>query len=132
MLKEFEEVEKLGAPGQYPWNDKLFDVDDKSELLQADKAETFHTFVAKALFLCMRARPDILPAVAFLCTRVQKPTQQDWGKRKRMMKFLKGTKDDVLTLKADNFTTVNWFWDASFAVHKDFKSHTGGTMTMGK
>lgn len=27
---------------------------------------------------------------------------------------------------------INWCVDASFAVHGDYKSHTGATMTMGK
>ena len=36
--------------------------------LSKDKAETFHTFVAKGLFLAKRGRPDILPTIAFLCT----------------------------------------------------------------
>jgi len=48
------------------------------------------------------------------------------------MSFLKTTKDDVLTLSADSTSTIHWHWDASFAVHPDYKSHTGGTMTMGK
>ena len=48
------------------------------------------------------------------------------------MKFLKKTKDDVLTLCAESLERMHWFWDASFAVHQDCKSHTGSTMTVGK
>ncbi len=36
--------------------------------LDKNKSELFHTFVAKALFACKRARPDIHTAVALLCT----------------------------------------------------------------
>ena len=132
MLAEFEEVQKIGSAAAVPWTEKLFDVDDKSPKLKEERADTFHTFVAKALFLAFRGRPDIKPAVAFMCTRVQEPTEQDWRKLHRMMKFLKGTKDDVLTLCAENLNVIHWFWDASFAVHQDYKSHTGGAMTMGK
>ena len=49
-----------------------------------------------------------------------------------MMKFLKRTKDDVLTLSANNLSVTKWYADASFAVHPDMKSHTGITMTMGE
>ena len=35
-------------------------------------------------------------------------------------------------LKADTLSVVHWWVDASFAIHKDFKSHTGATMTLGK
>jgi hypothetical protein len=37
-----------------------------------------------------------------------------------------------LTLSADNLRVVKWYVDASFAVHPDFKSHTGAMMTLGK
>ena len=37
-----------------------------------------------------------------------------------------------MTLEADSTHVMKWWIDASFAVHKDMKSHTGGTMTMGK
>ena len=48
------------------------------------------------------------------------------------MKFLNGTKNDVLTLSANSTNMVRWYADASFAVHPDMKSHIGIAMTMGK
>jgi hypothetical protein len=114
-----------------PWNDDLFKVDEKSPKLNDVKREMFHTVVAQGLFLCKRARPDISPAIAFLSTRVRAPTQEDWSKLVRMMKFLKGTVNDLLTLKADGSKVLKWYTDASFAVHPDFKSQTGAIMTMG-
>ena len=45
-----------------------------------------------------------------------------------MMKFLWTTKKDVLTLSAKKgLHSVEWCIDAAFAVHPDFKSHTGAT-----
>jgi hypothetical protein len=52
-------------------------------------------------------------------------------KLKRFIKFLNGTKDDVLTLEADDTHIVKWHVDAAFAVHDDFRSHTGATLTLG-
>ena len=49
-----------------------------------------------------------------------------------MMKYLKKTRGDMLTLSADDLTVTKWYADASFAVHPDMKSHTGITMTMGQ
>ena len=37
-----------------------------------------------------------------------------------------------LTLSAKSLTTLKWFIDAAFAVHPDYKSHTGSSMTMGE
>jgi hypothetical protein len=94
--------------------------------------EIFHTFVAKGLFLCKRARPDIQQAIAVLCTRVRDPNQADWEKLMRFMKYLNGTKEENLTLSAEDLRVVKWCVDVSFAVHPDFKSHTGTMMTLGK
>jgi hypothetical protein len=100
--------------------------------LDSAEAEQFHTTTAQGLFLCKRGRPDISPAIAFFTTRVREPNVEDWNKLVRMMQYLKITKDDVLTLSADENKRMRWHIDASFAVHPDFKSHTGGIMTMGK
>ena len=60
-----------------------------------------------------------------------RPTQADWKKLVKLMKFLNGSKEDVLTLSADNLRVIKWYVDASFAVHEDYKSHTGAVMTLG-
>ena len=94
--------------------------------------EDFHTFVAKGLFACKRARPDTGTAIAVLLTQVRSPSMDDWQKLIRYMKYVKRTANDVLTLSADNLHILKWYVDASFGVHPDFKSHTGGVMTMGE
>jgi hypothetical protein len=47
------------------------------------------------------------------------------------MKYLKGMRELKLTLSADNLHCIKWYVDASFAVHSDYKSHTGATMSYG-
>ena len=129
MLDEFP----VNLPGKSKTvaNENLLKV-DRGTALPAMKAEALHGHVAKALFLCKRARPDIQPAVAFLCTRVQCSTSYDWNKLVKMMDFLKRTEEDCLTLEADDSNTMVWSVDAAYAVHPDGKSHTGVTATMGK
>ena len=131
MVEDFPE--KLNAENAtYPWNESLFKVDPNSPALSKSMASDFYTFVYKALFVSKRARQDILPGVSFLTTRVRAPTQQDWFKLKKLMRFLKRTQDDVLTLEAKDGIQIDWHLDAAFAVHPDYKSHTGATMTLGK
>ena len=49
------------------------------------------------------------------------------------MKFLDMTCEDKLTLLAGKgMLSLQWYIDGSFAVHPDFRSHTGMVMTMGK
>ena len=130
MLDTFPIKFKDGDAVNTPAADNLFKVDG-SKPLEKNQAELFHTTVAKALFLCKRARPDVQPTVAFLCTRVRQPNCGDWKKLLRLMKYLSGTKDMGLRLRADKTNNLKWYADAAFAVHPDFKSHTGATLSMG-
>jgi hypothetical protein len=114
-----------------PATDDLFS-EGTTDDLSKQQAETFHTFVAKCLFACKRARPDLHPTTAVLCTRVKKPNQDDWNKLIRMMKYCNGTREDKLILSADDLHVIKWYVDSSFAVHPDFKSHTGAVMSYGK
>lgn len=128
-------VEDFPEPVQrfsHPWTGNLFNVDPKSPKLSKDKAEYFHTFTAKGLFVSKQARQDIQPGIAFLTTRVKEPTAQDWSKLRKVIGFLKQTKDDVLTLEANPCGTITWYLDASFAVHGDMRSHTGTCMSLGR
>ena len=115
-----------------PAANHLFDVDDNQTKVCEKKAQFFHTYVAKALFLCKRARPDIQTAVAFLCTRVKSCDEDGYKKLTRMIQFLRATKDEFLTLSANSLHNVRWWVDASYAVHPDMKSHTGGAMSLGR
>ena len=114
-----------------PAANHLFSVDDDQTKVDEQKAQFFHTYVAKTLFLCKRARPDLQTAVAFLCTRVQSCDEDDYKKLTRMLQFLRATKDDFLTLSATSLHHVRWWVDASYAVHPDMKSHTGGALSLG-
>jgi hypothetical protein len=99
--------------------------------LDKHRANVLHTIVAKGLFACKRARPDIHTTIAFLCTRVKEPTDDDWEKLMRLMFYLNGSKEEDLFLVVDDQHVIKWDVDASFAVHKDFRSHTGGAMSYG-
>ena len=68
----------------------------------------------------------------FLSTRVKAPTDQDWKKLVRLMSFLKTTKNDILTLEANDEQSNEYWIDAAFAVHPDYKSHTGAMQSLGK
>ena len=109
----------------------LFEIDDNSDLLTKDDAETFHRVVAKLLYVSIRARGDILLPISFLCTRVSKCTTQDRSKLKRVLEYLNGTLHYKYILGADDLKKLRTWVDASYAVHPDMKSRTGGIMSFG-
>ena len=132
MLSSFPRECLKGAKVSSPWTEDLFKVPQKSPSLTREQAQQFHTATAQGLFLCKRARPDLCPAIAFFTTRVKAPTESDWAKLCRMMKWLGQTWKDCLTLQSDGSRISKWHVDVSFAVHPDLRSHTGGALTLGK
>ena len=112
---------------KYPADKDLFD-EGTEELLNDEEKEQFHTTTAKGLYVSKRARPDIQLAIAVLCTRVQNPRRNDWNKLVKLLRFLNGTRGKKLKITANNLAVIKWYVDASFAVHPDYKSHTGATM----
>jgi hypothetical protein len=115
-----------------PAADHFFTVNKNPEYLDDAGSELFHHMTAKLLFGCKRARPDIQTAVAFLTTRLKQADKDDYKKLGRVIKYLWGTPKLALTLEGDDARIVKWWVDASFAVHPDMKSHTGGTLSLGK
>jgi hypothetical protein len=52
-------------------------------------------------------------------------------KLRRLLEYLRGTMDMVLTLGADDLNSLHTWVDASYAVHPDMRSHTGGVISLG-
>ena len=112
----------LDTPGDV----NLFTDDADSELLDTVKCKTYHTGAAKLLFLAKRARPDILTATSVCCSKVTKPTQQDWKRLERVFRYLFGTAGLGLLFKRKVELLIKCFGDASFASRVlDAKSRSG-------
>jgi hypothetical protein len=63
MLKDFPEKIKSTDTPITPASDGLSNEGQRKKLNQ-ERADAYHMKVAKALFLCKRARPDIQPTIA--------------------------------------------------------------------
>ncbi len=71
-------------------------------------------------------------AVAFLTTRVKNPDKDDWGKLKRVLKYLNEAKYLKLRLSIDNLGLLKWFVDTLHNTHWDCKGHGRAMLTMGR
>ena len=84
----------------------LFEIDSESLALGEKRSTTFHHIVAKLLFVSLRARIDIILAIAFLCTRVSRSTEEDWAKLRRLLKYLHRTIDMPRIIRVDSFKFI--------------------------
>jgi hypothetical protein len=110
----------------------LFIVNKDAEKLSEEGTMAFHNLVAKMLYVSKRDRPDVSMAIAFLTTRVRAPDVDDWRKLSCLMEYLRVNRLHPLILSANGSGVLMWYVDASFAVHPNMRSHTGGGLTMGR
>jgi hypothetical protein len=132
VIDEFPEI--ITGRAATPVHDWLFDIRDKKEAreLSKEQALAFHHMVAQLLFMATRARRDIQTVVEFLTTRVKNPDEDNWGKLKRVLKYLNSTKYLKLRLTVESLGMLKWYVDGSHNVHWDCKGHRGAVFTMGR
>ena len=91
--------EDILSSASTPASDHLFQVrGHDAVLLPKEQAIAFHHTVAQLPFVSAWALHDIQTLVAFLTTWVKGP-DDDWGKVKRVLKYLKGAQFLKLTLE---------------------------------
>ena len=98
MIEDLEEAlkpygENLDRVYPHPAVKWLFTVKSDTNKLVEEKADIYRNFVAKLIWVIKRGRPDVETTVSFLSTRVKKPNKDDWHKFKRLMCWIKKTKN---------------------------------------
>ena len=78
------------------------------------------------LFRHKSHRCDIQPIVEYLITQFKAVNSDYWNKQCALLKYFKSTQNDALVFKADGASRMIEHVHASFAVHEDLLSHTGG------
>lgn len=91
----------------------------------------YHTVTSKLLYLSKLARLDLPTSVAFLTMNVKSPYVSDRHETLRALRYLNATNTMGLTLKADKNIALIFSIDASLAVHKRKRSHTGALIFLG-
>lgn len=122
---------KVKTNAMTPALSNLFTIDEDSPALKKEDAEAYHSHVATILYIGKKVRPDLLFATSFLCTRVKNPTEQDWKKLVRCLRYLHKTKHIGIRLSASDPMNSFGLFDASYAIHAGGKSHTGAVYTLG-
>ena len=64
-------------------------ISNNSDLSSFSDISLFRSAVGSLMFLSVATRPDITFAVNYVAQSLQKPSLQDWGRIKRIFKYLK-------------------------------------------
>jgi hypothetical protein len=124
-------IKFFGPCGEFdtPATGNLFVNDPDCRELDAEGKSIFHTGTAKLLFMSKRTRADIELPVNVLTSRVAKPNESDWHKLCRVYGYLaRNIYYGVKFTKPLGSTTIEAWADASYLVHDDAKSRTGGVI----
>ena len=133
LLEEFPE--EISGKAATPAAKHLFEVREDGEKLNEKDAEAYHHTTAQMLFIGSRARRDLQPVISFLTTRVKSPDKDDWGKVKRALKYINGTRRLKLRIKiegVEDLINLLWYIDGAHCVHWDSRGHGGAALMMGK
>jgi hypothetical protein len=130
-IDECLEWSKVSGTANTPATSELFNISEDSPVLGAEGLEDFHTGVAKLLYLAKRCRPDILPAISFLSSRVGKATNEDLVKFQRVFKYLRATREKVMKFrKGVAEPEVMAYVDAGYGIHPEGESRSGLVITL--
>ncbi len=134
-IVEDSKTDNLAFITRSPAADDLFNTLTESPLLDEVRRRHFHTMTARLQYLARRVKPDIQLAVSMFATRVTIATETDQDKLDRVIRYLhqshsKGHSGIQLTPGEAGIQPFGYF-DASYGVHVDGKSHTGACITIG-
>ena len=131
-----EILEKYQPKKSYktPCNDQILQRVNK-ELLESERCDLnkYVSKLMKLMYLGNRTRPDILPTLSILSTKMKNPSNEDMEKLDRVIGYIYDTKNLGITVRFypdSNFELFAYF-DAAWAVHQDLKGHSGILITLG-
>ena len=137
MVNQTEHIKKIvtesgvSKNSQSPNHPNLMKRKDNDTVKPLRDPTRFLSLVMSAMFTAKRTRPDILPAICILASRVQSPDEDDMKYLLRVFEHLRATPELGLRYKPDEIVLYYWI-DASYNLHADSRGHTGIVVTIGR
>jgi len=126
ILKKYN-CDKLSKYPQTPATATLYQHDDNSPACDKNK---YLSLTMTLMYLARFTRPDILMPVSYLATRSSTPTDEDFSKLMRIVRYLAGTKDIGIVYKASKMVPIVYA-DASHNMYSDGRGQAGMVITFG-
>ena len=98
------------------------------KFLSEEQAREYHNSTEQLILLSTIGKIDIQTSVVFLTTKGRKYNEDEWGKLKRLLNYLKGMKLIKSTLSVQISSVIQWWVDASYINQRYCKRHTGAML----
>ncbi|XP_062537928.1 uncharacterized protein LOC134206247 [Armigeres subalbatus] len=93
-----------------------------------DNAHEYRSLVGGLLYLLVIARPDIAAVTAILGRKFSTPKEADWTAAKRVLRYLKATKNSYLQLGGNISEPLAGYSDADWAGDAESRRSTSGAV----
>ena len=128
MEEEFNKSRGLICPS----NLELFTESEEEGFVATEVDITNYKGVIGELLHATIIRIDILKETIFLAKKSENPMPNHWKAYRRIIYYLRYYPSLPINLGAELNSIITCYVDASFATHKDMKSHTGMIVTIGE
>jgi hypothetical protein len=108
-----------------------YSINLNSRLLNNTEQSDFMSKVGAVQYLAVKSRPDLSYAIGRCSMKMQQATEIDLKLINRILRYIKFTKNLVLTFGGSEDSKLKSFADASYGSHQDRKSHYGVSLHLG-
>lgn len=121
-------IEKFGLkdcnPAKSPMDPSYIKSDSNSKPFE--DITRYRSLVGALLYVAVNARPDVAVSVSLLGRKVSGPTEMDWTAAKRVVRYLKGTRDYRLEFGPGQGWSLEGYSDADWAGDQESRKSTSG------
>ncbi len=130
MLSKFNMEDANAAPTPVPPKHTFVKNQNPGEA----KDKPYRSLIGSLLYAALGTRPDIAQAVSVLAQFNENPSQEHWTGAKRILRYLKGTRNQGLFFRfgtgQDCKVKVEMYSDAKWAENKDTRKSRSGMVVL--
>ena len=124
LVKDFNLED--AKPTYTPMETNYYNLEGEDDKLETN--EKFRSAIGKLLYISNATRPDISASTHILSRRCENPRQRDWTAVKRVIRYLKTTKDIQLQISSEKPPELEFYSDSDWAQDRQSRKSTSGNL----
>lgn len=124
LVKDFNLED--AKPTYTPMETNYYNLEGEEDKLESN--EKYRSAIGKLLYISNATRPDISASTHILSRRCENPRQRDWTAVKRVIRYLKTTKDIQLQISSEKPPELSFYSDSDWAQDRHDRKSTSGNL----